>query len=350
VSNFLAAYNILAMEHFQTFLPALAAAHLDLKLYLDIRPNLTKAQVYLMKAAGVEACEVGIESLSNSILRLMRKGCTGLQNIQLLKWACEAGVCVDWMFLTGFPGEDPAEYTRMAEMVPALAHMQPPSAVLPIGIHRFSPYFEEREALGVCRVRPHATYRCMYPFPTEDVEQLAYRFDFDYVDGRDPLAYTESLRQAVAAWQRNWDASLTYTRTGGGLLIRDARGPETHWVRLAEAQAAVYEFCDEIHALPVIEVHARQACEARSGAGASDTTDATPPGRDPEAGEPEGGGPGAPLAEPVSVTEPEGLKGGKYSQDELERLLAELVALRLMLCEDGRYLSLAIGAPSGSAG
>ena len=325
---------ILDREYFTTLLPALQAAHLGLSLFYETKANLTKEQVRLLKEAGVEDIQPGIESLSTAILRLMRKGTSGLQNIQLLKWAREAGVQADWNMLLGFPGEDPAEYARMAEMVPALVHLQPPIGCQRISLQRFSPYFEEREALGVCNVRPLDAYRTIYPFSQEDLEQLAYFFDYDYLDNRDPLAYASPLIEAVAAWQEKADASLTYTRSGEALLIRDARGPAVVRVRLRGPRCAVYEFCDRVHAFRAIEACAQRACAANGMA--SDGA--------------EGLETGAPAADPAGIIEPEGLREGDYSGLALERLLVELVDLQLMLHEDGRYLSLAICTEQNAPG
>jgi ribosomal peptide maturation radical SAM protein 1 len=320
--------NILDMAYFRTLLPALQASHLGLELFYEIKANLTRGQVRLLKEAGVQLIQPGIESLSTPILRLMRKGTTALQNIQLLKWAREVGVQAGWNMLMGLPGEDPAEYSRMAEMVPALVHLQPPVHCVHIALVRFSPYFYEREALGVCDVRPSEAYRCIYPFPEEDLEQLAYFFDYDHLDGRDPRTYVRPLVQAVAAWRENRRASLTFARSGEALLIRDARGPAVTWVRLRGPQCAVYEFCDQVHALPAIEAHAQRACVARGAA----------------SGQPEDMDVGVPGDAPAGAIEPEGLREAEYSRPALERLLAELVALRLMLHDDGHYLSLAICA------
>jgi ribosomal peptide maturation radical SAM protein 1 len=314
----LAVDSILDMAYFRTLLPALKAAQPSLHLFYETRASLTKEQVRQLREAGVEGIQPGIESLSTPTLRLMRKGTTALQNIQLLKWAREAGVQVSWNLLMGLPGEDPAEYARMAGLVPALVHLQPPVHCCRISLDRFSPYFEEREALGVCNVRPLPAYRCVYPFPEQDLAQLAYFFDFDYADGRDPWPYIQPLVEAVAAWQATANASLTYTRSGEALLIRDARGPAVSWVGLRGAQCAVYDFCDQARALPAIEAHAQRACAASAAA-------STDPG-----------------AEPAEAIEPGGLREGEYSRPALERLLAELVALRLVVQENGHYLSLAI--------
>jgi ribosomal peptide maturation radical SAM protein 1 len=331
--------NILDMGYFHTLLPALEASGMNLRLMYATKANLTKEQVYRLKAAGVQGIQPGIESLSTSILRLMRKGTTCLQNVQLLKWASEAGLRVAWNLLVGLPGEDPAEYPRMAETMRALSHLEPPHACRLIRLERFSPYFDEQAALGVTRVRPLDIYRSIYPFPDKELAQLAYFFDYDHADGRDPLAYVWPVVEAVEAWHQNRRASLSYTRAGDTLLICDARGPVVTWARLNGPQRAVYEFCDAARALPGIEAHARDACQARRGA----TAARTPAARQDLAFTPRpanAAGPGCD-GEAVQFVEPTGLEEGEYSRAELEHLLAELVDLRLMLSDDGRYLSLA---------
>ena len=75
----------------------------------------------LLARAGVRSIQPGIESFSDSVLRLMRKGVTGLQNVQLLKWCRELGLRPYWNLLWGFPGEDPQEYARMAERLVVIA-------------------------------------------------------------------------------------------------------------------------------------------------------------------------------------------------------------------------------------
>ena len=82
----------------------------------------------------------------------MRKGVSGLQNIQLLKWCKEFGITPRWNLIWGFPGEQPDEHERMAGLVRRLTHLPPPSASA-IRLDRFSPNFDRRRAPGV-RGRP----------------------------------------------------------------------------------------------------------------------------------------------------------------------------------------------------
>ncbi|RPH58650.1 MAG: RiPP maturation radical SAM protein 1, partial [Acidobacteria bacterium] len=141
--------NILDMNYFKTFVPELAARRVGLGLFYETKSNLKKDQIRLLRAAGIRFIQPGIESFSDTVLTLMRKGVSGLQNIQVLKWCKELGVEPNWNLLFGFPGEPPEEYTRMAKFVPFLTYLQPPDTMCMIRMDRFSPNFFDAEKLGL---------------------------------------------------------------------------------------------------------------------------------------------------------------------------------------------------------
>jgi hypothetical protein len=110
-----------------------------------------------------------------------------------------------WNLLSGFPGEDPIEYTRMAPLLPLLAHLQPPASCAPIRLDRFSPFFTRAEHFGLRRVRPTPAYYYVYPFGRRELARLAYFFDFDYPEGqapRDMCAASRSDRSVVRRAER----------------------------------------------------------------------------------------------------------------------------------------------------
>jgi len=192
--------NILDMHYFQDLLPALRARELRLGLFYETKANLTKEQVFTLRASGVEGIQPGIESFSSDVLKLMRKGTTTLQNIQLLRWCQEAGMKVFWNLLYGFPGEDPEDYRTMAGIVDQLTHLQTPQGVGRIRLDRFSPNFESAGELGLCNVRPDQSYLHIYDESEADLAQLAYYFEHDYLDRREPGDYAAELEAAVWRW------------------------------------------------------------------------------------------------------------------------------------------------------
>jgi ribosomal peptide maturation radical SAM protein 1 len=241
--------NILDLAYFEDLLPDLAGDGLDLDLFYETKSNLRKDQVRLLRAARIRTIQPGIESLSDSVLRLMRKGVSALQNVQLLKWCAELGVRPAWNLLWGFPGEDPAEYARMAGLVPLLTHLPAPQGASDIRMDRFSPNFDQAERLGFEDVRPLAPYRYVYPgVPEEARANLAYYFSFRYRVPQDVSAYVRPLVSAVRAWRKQHETSgLFAVDAGGGLWIWDLRAAAREPLAVLEgADRALYLGCDAI--------------------------------------------------------------------------------------------------------
>ena len=119
----------------------------------------------------------GIESLSTPILALMRKGVTALQNVRLLKWCAEYGIHVFWNVIYGFPGEQPEESARLAEVLPSLTHLAAPE-LCRLAIHRFSPYHNRPGEFGLEVLGPLPWYRLVYPADDATLADLAYNFDY----------------------------------------------------------------------------------------------------------------------------------------------------------------------------
>ena len=216
--------NIMDLGYFKNVLPALAARGLKVDLFYETKSNLNKDQVRLLRAAGVSDIQPGIESFSDTVLKLMRKGVTGLQNIQLLKWCKEFGVVPSWNFLWGFPGEPTEEYERMARLVPLLAHLDPPVAHTRIRLDRFSPNFFDAERLGFKNVKPFPAYRHIYPLDGPEVANLASYFTYDYQEPRDVDGYTRSLSRELDKWKRPANQGALFSvEAGERLVIVDLR-------------------------------------------------------------------------------------------------------------------------------
>ena len=206
------------------FLAELANRPLPPTLFFETKANLTKGQLRVLARAGVRELQPGIESFSTPILKLMDKGVTALQNVRLLKWCAELGIRPFWNILYGFPGEEPAEYERMAQLIPSLTHLAPPYGTLKLRMDRFSPNFDQAAARGFVEVRPAEAYRHVYPLAPEAMSRLAYYFDYAYADGRDPTVYAAPVHAAVEQWlAASGAARLELHGEDDCLEIRDSR-------------------------------------------------------------------------------------------------------------------------------
>jgi ribosomal peptide maturation radical SAM protein 1 len=193
------------MGFFKTLFPALSEWGGLEELFLEAKANLNREQVRLLKSSGVTLFQPGIESLDTEMLSYMRKGTTLLQNVQFLKWAKEFGLYPTWNLLYGFPGENPEAYRRMEALVPSIVHLCPPMDLSPVLFVRFSPLMEESRQRGLSNIRAHSGYRSIYPFESEDLDEMAYFFDCDF-EGKDRIpSYIDPLRKQVQTWKQAWN-------------------------------------------------------------------------------------------------------------------------------------------------
>ena len=257
--------NILDMRYFNDFLPALAASDLDVELFYETKANLKKEQVRALRDAGVTQIQPGIESFSDHVLALMRKGVTALQNIQLLKWCTELGVRPYWNVLWGFPGEPPEAYARMAEIVPLLTHLVPPIGFGGLRLDRFSPNFFDAERLGFTNVRPLPAYEHIYPLPAPAIANLAYHFGFDYARAQHVDEYIGPLLRELRAWKTlKGESTLFHADVDGTLAICDTRPAARAAVTvLAGLDRTLYLQCDGVADIRrLTEVARMEGCDA----------------------------------------------------------------------------------------
>lgn len=262
--------NILDMAYFKDFVPALAERKLGVPLFYETKANLRKEQIRLLRKAGITRIQPGIESFSDSVLKLMRKGVTALQNVQLLKWCQEIGVEAHWNVLWGFPGEDPQEYARMARIAPLLTHLRPPTGFCDIRLDRFSPNFWDAERLGFAQVRPLPAYRHVYPALSEEARaNLAYFFDYGYREPRQVSQYVAPLVKELQRWAKLAAQSALFSvDVDGRLLIWDlrpaAREPLTVLSGLDRAlYRALDAACDLRSLVPSLEAAGFEAAAGR---------------------------------------------------------------------------------------
>lgn len=234
--------NILDLRYIDTLFPRLAENGMQLELFYEVKSNLRYDQVVKLHRGGMRQIQPGIENFSNQVLRLMEKGVTGLQNIQLMRWCEEVGIECAWNVLGGFPEESPAEYQRMAKMASLLVHLQPPISCGQIRLDRFSPFHTRSEQFGFRRIRPSKAYFYVFPLGRREMMRLAYFFDFDYGDGRDPESYMTSIRDVVRRW---WAA-----RTADSPAKLDAWFNEIDSVRISDSRDSSATYERELNGLP----------------------------------------------------------------------------------------------------
>jgi ribosomal peptide maturation radical SAM protein 1 len=224
--RFAAVDNIMDPRFLTTLWPALIEKSVDYEIFYEVKSNLSRDQLKVLAQAGVTRIQPGIESLSSAVLRRMRKGVTAAQNVNLLRWARYYRMGVSWNILWGFPGEDPADYRRQAELLPLLTHLEPPESDGRLWLERFSPLFAQAQTRTFARYAPERSYSYVYPANT-DLDKVAYFFDYALAEPLPARTY-RPMQKAVRSWQAAWNPgrpNLTYWYTPGLLHVHDARKP-----------------------------------------------------------------------------------------------------------------------------
>src|SRR5579871_5082001 len=238
--------NILDTSYFRTFVPALTESNIDADLFWEVKSNLTKDQVAQLRAANIRRIQPGVESFSSQVLDIMKKGVSGIQNIQLLKWCREIGIEPIWNILWGFPGEAPEEYQTTARVMAQLHHLTPPITGKQIRMDRFSPNFFAAEALGFRRVRPSPAYKYVFRLEPEAIFNIAYYFAYDYADDRDVRGYVQCVVDAIDAWVESYEhEEMFYVAEGEAIELFDRRSvPTARHRTLIGLERDVFLYCD----------------------------------------------------------------------------------------------------------
>jgi len=235
--------NILDMAYFKSLLPHLAEQPLA-EFFWETKANLSRDQVRELASSGVKWIQPGIESLSDRSLQLMKKGSTGMQNVQLLKYCTESGIRISWNWLYGFPGEDTSEVHSLAHVVESIHHLQPPSGSSVLFLERFAPYHENPEEWGLGEVRPSEAYAYVYPLPAEALENIAFFFECEFFSERARSADYQKLRSVCNRWSRMFDLSHFHqVARGDGLVLFDTRSCAKRFKRtLRGLERELYEY------------------------------------------------------------------------------------------------------------
>ena len=155
----------------------------------------------------------GIESLDDHLLSLMNKGVTAADNLRFLERCRELGIGVDWNLLFAVPGESVNDYARQVELIDGLSGTEPPDAVLPIVLERYSPFWQRPEENGFGKPRPAAAYRHIYPFAAGELADIALFFDHDYQPGLGVHLHVTRLRRSVEEWRDRHYAEMVAAAT-----------------------------------------------------------------------------------------------------------------------------------------
>jgi len=154
------------------------------------------------------------------------------------------------------PGEEIDAYRRMLDLLPYIRHLPPPGGVTPMLLMRFSPYFERPGDFGIESRRPYDYYRRLYPDPAVDLERIAYLFEYDHPQRRDPALMAmvrEFCLRIRSEWQKDWQPHRAFWMDAADhVVIHDRRTGIEVVDRLDGIDAEVFRFLDAARPFAVL--------------------------------------------------------------------------------------------------
>jgi len=283
VSEFQSVDNILPREYLTEVLPHLHTPK-NVSLFYEVKADLKEREMAAMAEARITRIQPGIEALSTTTLKLMRKGTTSFQNLKFLKHCQRYSVQSFWNLLVGFPNEPEDVYRKYYDDLPLFTHLQPPSGAFPVRFDRFSPYYTRAQEYGL-QLKPCEFYEMIYPFPKADLYDLAYFFaDEDY---RAPYLVNTArwlgkLRERIVHWHVRWEQrdrrlkpELVVRQRRGVAVIYDSRSGAvvehtlnpTGWkiLDLLEDQHRLSRLVEKLDGVPAAEVGSQVAAMKQRG-------------------------------------------------------------------------------------
>ncbi|MBW1704155.1 MAG: RiPP maturation radical SAM C-methyltransferase [Deltaproteobacteria bacterium] len=253
-------YQVLSVSFMDNLLPAKGLEQLfrriqemgkDLRLFCEIRATTTRKVLGAMGAAGMREIQVGIESLSTSLLKKINKGTTAIDNLEIMKNCETPGL----PHLTGnliltFPSSDELDVKETLANLNFVLPFRPLKGI-PFWLGYGSSVWQIPNAYGIKRVRNHPFYAHL--FPPDVLRGLSLMIQGYQGGVRYQNRLWQPVREKIEAWHKSYselhkdpgyDPILSFQDGRDFMIIRERRPGNfdmTH--RLKGTSRKIYLFC-----------------------------------------------------------------------------------------------------------
>jgi ribosomal peptide maturation radical SAM protein 1 len=243
--------NILDPSKLEDLFRCIHVSGRSFEIFTEIRASVTRQQLVGMRQAGVTQVQIGVEALSTRLLRKINKGITAIQNIEAMKHCEELGIQHLSNILFGFPGSDAQDVAETLQNLKFVAPYQPLRQVR-FSLGQNSPVALHPEQHGIRRIANHPYYKLLLPDSLGTTLNLMIK---TYTGDRTrQTRLWRPVAREIGLWQKQYDslrrqhfpAPLLGYRDGGDFLLirRRNRRPEMETFRLRGSSRAIYRFCE----------------------------------------------------------------------------------------------------------
>ncbi len=250
--------NALPIKETDSFFRKTKENSSDFRFFAEIRAIKNPEKLLLYRQGGLTSVQVGIESLSNTLLLKMKKGTTVIANIAIMKHCLENSIGLEGNLIVEFPGsteEEVAETLTNLDFVLPFNPLTPAVFFLGFG----SPMEKEPFKYGIRTITHHRNNTQLFPENfLENMEMLIKDFRGDKLKQK---SQWKPVVEKVKRWQKfhehrkNRDiAPLSYREGGSFIIIRQEQligKPLLH--RLQGMSRKLYIYCAVIRHLNEIK-------------------------------------------------------------------------------------------------
>lgn len=232
----------------------------DYAFFAELRVGHTREELAEMAKGGLREVQIGIEALSASLLKRLRKGASLMQNVAAMRHAEEFGIELSGNLILHFPGSTLEEVN---ETLNTLEFVWPftPLKTVSFWLGMNSPVAVHPELFNIKNLRPHDNWHHLFPKELlRNATPLILKYTGDRISQK---ALWKPVEQRVRLWNEQRKAGrlkpLTYRDGGDYLHIRqEIPSGEILTHRLNGLSREIYLFCLEPVSMEAVFDHFNQ--------------------------------------------------------------------------------------------
>ena len=248
--------NALPPKEADIFFSTLATEETDYDFFAEVRVITDPDTPLRYRKGGLSTIQVGIEALSTTLLKKMKKGTSAIENIAAMRQSAEAHIRLDGNLITEFPGSSMEE---IQETLKALDYVLPytPLTAASFFLGYGSPVENSPEDYGILAVTQHSKNKKLFPETLlKNLNMLIKDYRGDRTIQRKQWKEVVSKIEAWNVFHDKRNSShppLGYRDGEKFILIRQEQhsGP-TLQHRLQGASRKIYLFCRKIRSFDEI--------------------------------------------------------------------------------------------------
>lgn len=154
--------NVLPYKEAETFFQEMKHLNKNFLFFGEIRANMGGSYLDTCKKGGLNSIQVGIEGLSQSLLKRLKKGSTVIENIAIMRDAAAYGVMLDGNLIIEFPGSTEEDVDETLRVLDFLFPFHPLTTASFFLGHASPVYYDHRQ-FGISAVVSHPNIKKLIP-------------------------------------------------------------------------------------------------------------------------------------------------------------------------------------------